>query len=141
MTIKFKRLTPTATLPTRGSPKSAGLDLYLDQDLLVIHPGKRAVASTGLAVAVADGCYGRVAPRSSLAVNDGVDVLAGVIDSDYRGEVKVVLINTDYRTHTYKRGTRIAQLILEKIAILDPVEVDDLDDTVRGDGGFGSTGQ
>lgn len=140
MTLPVKKLTPTATLPTRGSPKSAGLDLYLDQDILVLHPGKRVLASTGLAFAIPEDCYGRVAPRSGISFKDGVDVMAGVIDSDYREELKVLLINTDYRTHTYKRGTRIAQLILERIRIEDVEEVESLDQTERL-GGFGSTGQ
>jgi dUTP pyrophosphatase len=140
LTLKVKKLSATATIPSRGSPKSAGLDLYLDQDLLVLHPGKRVLASTGLAFAIPEDCYGRVAPRSGISFKDGVDVLAGVIDSDYREELKVLLINTDYRTHTYIRGTRIAQLILERIRIEDPEEVDSLDETER-TGGFGSTGQ
>ena len=84
--LNFKRLDPRATLPTRGSTSSAGLDLYSIEDLSIL-PGKRVLARTGLAVAVPQGFYGRVAPRSGLAVKNGLDVLAGVIDSDYRGDV------------------------------------------------------
>ncbi|HEY5405047.1 MAG TPA: dUTP diphosphatase, partial [Pyrinomonadaceae bacterium] len=91
--LHFKCLDPRATLPTRGSSSSAGLDLYSIEDI-TIGPQKRIVARTGLAVAVPVGFYGRVAPRSGLAVKNGLDVLAGVIDSDYRGEVCCALLNT-----------------------------------------------
>ncbi|MDW9491764.1 dUTP diphosphatase [Sinorhizobium meliloti] len=141
MTLPVKKLTPTATIPTRGSAQAAGLDLYLDQDELVIHSGKRALASTGIAVAIPEGHYGRVAPRSGLSVNNGVDIMAGVIDSDYRGEVKVLILNTDRRTHVFTRGQKIAQLIIEAIALIPPQEVEELPDTLRGENGFGSTGQ
>ncbi|MDW9531968.1 dUTP diphosphatase [Sinorhizobium meliloti] len=141
MSLPVKKLTPTAKLPTRGSEHAAGLDLYLDQDTLVIHAGKRAPASTGIAVAIPEGYYGRVAPRSGLSLENGVDIMAGVVDSDYRGEVKVLILNTDRRTHVFKRGQKIAQLIIEKIALLTPEEVDDLPETLRGANGFGSTGQ
>lgn len=140
MTLPVKKLTPTATIPSRGSKEAAGLDLFLDQDSLVIHSGKRVLAPTGIAVAIPSGHYGRIAPRSGISFKQGVDVLAGVIDSDYRGELKVLLLNTDRMTHIFRRGDRIAQLILEKISIEEPVEVQDLDDTARGAGGFGSTG-
>ena len=141
MTLPIKKLSPTATIPSRGSPEAAGLDLFLDQESLVIHPGKRVLASTGISVAIPSGHYGRIAPRSGISLNNGVDIMAGVIDSDYRGELKVLMLNTDRVTHVFKRGQKIAQLILERISILDPVEVEELDGTIRGAGGFGSTGQ
>lgn len=141
MTLPVKKLSPTATIPTRGSAQAAGLDLYLDQDELILHSGRREVASTGIAVAIPEGYYGRVAPRSGLSAKQGIDVLAGVIDSDYRGEIKVLLLNTDRITHVFRRGDRIAQLILEQIKLEDPIEVVELPDTNRGDAGFGSTGQ
>lgn len=140
MTLKVKLLTPTAQSPVRGSPESAGLDIFLDQETLVVHAGKRILASTGIAVAIPSGHYGRIAPRSGISVNNGVDIMAGVIDSDYRGEVKILMLNTDSRTHVFKRGQKIAQLILEKISILEPQVVESLDETIRGDAGFGSTG-
>lgn len=82
-----------------------------------------------------------MAPRSGLSVNNGVDIMAGVIDSDYRGEVKVLILNTDRRTHVFTRGQKIAQLIIEAIALIPPQEVEELPDTLRGENGFGSTGQ
>lgn len=138
--LKVKRLTPSARLPERGTAKSAGLDLFLDQDVLVLHPGKRGAASTGIAVAIPEGHYGRLAPRSGLAFKSGIDVLAGVIDEDYTGELKVILLNTDDKSHVYKRGEKIAQLILERITLMEVEEVEDLRDTERGSNGFGSTG-
>lgn len=140
MSLLVKRLSKTATLPTRGSKESAGLDLYADENG-VIKPGERKLISTGIGVAIKPGCYGRVAPRSSLALKHGIQVLAGVIDSDYRNEIKVILINLGDAAVSFIRGDRISQLIIEKIEMLEPVEVEELDETKRGAGGFGSTGR
>lgn len=136
--LNFKRLDPRAVLPTRGSPSAAGLDLYSIEDV-DIPPHQRALARTGLAVAVPLGFYGRVAPRSGLAVKNGLDVLAGVIDSDYRGEICCVLLNTGDEEIALKQGSRLCQLIIEKILTPAPEWADDLDETSRGSGGFGST--
>lgn len=139
--LRVKKLSESAALPVRGSPGAAGYDLTSTESHIIL-PGHRAVVGTGLAVEVPPGTYGRVAPRSGLAVKSGIQVGAGVVDSDYRGEVKVVLFNQDH-TNTYivKPGYRIAQLVLEKIEYPDVEEIkDELDSTERGDGGFGSTG-
>lgn len=138
--LEVKLLSDAAKLPTRGSEEAAGLDLYASEDAFVL-AGRRKIISTGVSVSIPKGHYGRVAPRSGLAAKNGIDVLAGVIDSDYRGELKVILLNTDYKTFTIQRGERIAQLIIEKIAIPEVIEVQDLDNTHRGAAGFGSTGQ
>lgn len=98
------------------------------------------LARTGLAVAIPVGFYGRVAPRSGLAVKNGLDVLAGVIDSDYRGELCCALLNTGDETITLPSGSRLCQLIIEQIITPTPVWADELDETARGAGGFGSTG-
>jgi deoxyuridine 5'-triphosphate nucleotidohydrolase len=137
--LNFKRLDPRATLPTRGSSASAGLDLYSIEEI-IIEPRQRVLARTGLAVAVPPGFYGRVAPRSGLAVKNGLDVLAGVIDSDYRGEVCCALLNTGDETLTLPQGSRLCQLIIEQIITPSPAWADNLDETTRGGGGFGSTG-
>lgn len=137
--LKFKRLHPDARLPTRGSRHAAGLDLYAVEEL-TLQPGARAPVPTGLAVAIPQGFYGRVAPRSGLAVRHGIDVLAGVIDSDYRGEILCPLVNHGAAAFTIEKGTRIAQLIIEAIITPDPAWTEDLDDTPRGAAGFGSTG-
>ncbi|MEQ8740267.1 MAG: dUTP diphosphatase, partial [Hoeflea sp.] len=119
--------------------QAAGLDLYADESRPIL-AGRSQIISTGISVMIPEGHYGRVAPRSGLAAKHEIDVLAGVIDSDYRGEIKVILHNLGYKTFPVQRGERIAQLILEKISIPEVVEVENLDITERGDGGFGSTG-
>lgn len=141
MSLQVARVIDNAIIPTRGSPKAAGFDLY-STDGYVVMPGHRVVVSTGITVTLPSGTYGRVAPRSGLAVKHGVDVLAGVIDPDYTGEVKVVLVNTDGRVPFFiKPGYRIAQLILESYVHAEVEEVQGpLSGTERGDAGFGSTG-
>jgi len=136
--LYFKRLDQRATLPTRGSSSSAGLDIHSIDDL-TIEPGQRTVARTGFSVAIAEGFYGRVAPRSGLAVKQGLDVLAGVIDADYRGELLCALYNTGHATISLPAGTKICQLIIEKIATPEAAWSEDLSETARGAGGFGST--
>jgi dUTP pyrophosphatase len=137
--LRFKQLDDKATLPARGSSFAAGLDICSIEDV-VIEPRQRATARTGLAVAIPHGFYGRVAPRSGLAVKQGLDVLAGVIDSDYRGELCCVLYNTSDVAIELPAGSKICQLIIEKIITPQPTWVNDLDETARGAGGFGSTG-
>jgi dUTP diphosphatase len=137
--LRFKQLDPNATLPVRGSSFAAGLDICTIEDV-VIAPHQRTTARTGLAVAIPHGFYGRVAPRSGLAVKQGLDVLAGVIDSDYRGELCCVLYNTSDVAIELPAGSKICQLIIEKIITPKAVWVNDLDETARGAGGFGSTG-
>jgi dUTP pyrophosphatase len=137
--LQIKRLTATALLPTKGSAFAAGHDLYASEPL-TIPPGGRALVSTGISMAIPAGCYGRVAPRSGLAVKAGIQTGAGVIDADYRGEVKVLLFNHGQADFEVKHGERIAQLILERCLMTDVVETEELSETVRGVGGFGSTG-
>ena len=138
-TLNFKRLDDRATLPTRGSAESAGLDLYSIEDL-TIEPKQRVLARTGLAVAIPPGHYGRIAPRSGLAMRSGLDVLSGVIDADYRGEIGCLLYNTGDETISLPAQTKICQLIIEKIIMPTAAWSDDLTETDRGSGGFGSTG-
>lgn len=137
--LSFRKLHPQAKLPTRGSAFAAGLDLYAVEEALLA-PGGRAVVRTGLSVAIPQGFYGRVAPRSGLASAHGLDVLAGVIDSDYRGEILCALINHGREPFRIEAGMRMAQLIIEMIATPEPVWADELTDTTRGEAGFGSTG-
>jgi dUTP pyrophosphatase len=123
----------------RGSASAAGLDLFAIEDL-EIEPHGRTLARTGLAVAIPEGYYGRVAPRSGLAKDKGLDVLAGVIDADYRGEIGCLLFNTSNETIQLAAGSKICQLIIEQIVTPQAVWVSALANTDRGDGGFGSTG-
>jgi deoxyuridine 5'-triphosphate nucleotidohydrolase len=137
--LSFKRLDPNAVLPTRGSLQAAGLDIYALEDL-TIPPGDRVLARTGLAVAIPEGYYGRLAPRSGLATKQGLDTLAGVIDADYRGEILCLLYNSGAETILAAAQSKICQLIIEKIITPDAVWADDISATERGSGGFGSTG-
>lgn len=139
MALLVKKLVPEAIVPARGSDGAAGYDLSSVVDVVVPALGRVAV-STGLAIRTPSGTYGRIAPRSGLAYKYGLDVMAGVCDIDYVGEYKVILFNTSERDYIIKKGDRIAQLILEKIMTPEVVLVDDLEDTNRGAGGFGSTG-
>jgi deoxyuridine 5'-triphosphate nucleotidohydrolase len=137
--LSFKRLDPRAVLPTRGSSLAAGLDIYAIE-VLTIQPGERYLARTGLSVAIPEGYYGRLAPRSGLATNKGLDTLAGVIDADYRGEIRCLLYNAGAEPIHLPAESKICQLIIEKIITPTPVWAEDISDTERGSGGFGSTG-
>jgi dUTP pyrophosphatase len=137
--LSFKRLDPRAVLPARGSSMAAGLDIYVIEDL-TIRPGERLLARTGLAVAIPEGYYGRVAPRSGLATKNGLDVLAGVIDADYRGEIRCLLYNAGDEAIHFPAQSKICQLIIEKIITPTAVWADEISNTDRGSGGFGSTG-
>ncbi len=137
--LSFKRLHPDARLPSRGSERAAGLDLCA-VERVTLAPGARAAVRTGLAVAIPEGFYGRVAPRSGLAVRHGIDVLAGVIDADYRGEILCALVNHGDEAFEIEPGARVAQLVVESIATPEPFWAEDLEETERGAGGFGSTG-
>jgi dUTP diphosphatase len=137
--LRFKQLDSRAVLPSRGSELAAGLDIC-SIEAVEIEARGRAIARTGLAVAIPPGYYGRVAPRSGLAVKMGLDVLAGVIDSDYRGELCCVLFNSGEVAITLPAGSKVCQLIVEKIITPQAVWAADLDQTARGAGGFGSTG-
>ncbi len=137
--LNFKKLDPRAMLPTRGSSSAAGLDLY-SIEAITLAPNERRLIQTGLAVAIPEGYYGRLAPRSGLATQKGINVLAGVIDADYRGEIGCLLHNAGNEIVSLPEQSKICQLIIEKIATPNAVWVDSLDETSRGSGGFGSTG-
>lgn len=143
MNIKINRITPQAKIPTRSNDTDAGYDLYAAVNGRI--SGKnREIVSTGIRVAIPEGYYGRIAPRSGLAVKHGIDVLAGVVDSGYRGEVGVVLQNLSLMDFDYNEGDRVAQLIIEKChgVTWEEVETEEgLYSSERGEGGFGSTGE
>ena len=130
------------SLPTYAHPGDAGADLRATEDA-VLEPGERRLVGTGVALALPDGYVGLVTPRSGLAARAGLSIVnaPGVIDSGYRGEIKVCLVNLDPReTVRLSAGDRIAQLLVMPFATASFIEVDTLDETVRGDGGYGSTG-
>ena len=152
--VKFIKLNNLAIVPSRQKTGDAGYDLYATESVR-IKPMSRALVSTGLSIEVPQGYYARIAPRSGLAVKNGIDVLAGVVDSSYRGEVKVILMNLSIDLASMmgltpniagsnfdfniKAGDRIAQLIIEKYHAVDWQQVESLSTTER-TGGFGSTG-
>ena len=136
--LLVKKLSDKARVPTRGSSGAAGYDLYSAKTML-IRPHSRAIVPTDISIKIPCGAYGRVAPRSGLAVNYFIDVGAGVVDRDYRGPLGVVLFNFADTDFEIKQGDRIAQLIVEKIHTDGIREVSELDYTDRGSCGFGST--
>jgi dUTP pyrophosphatase len=138
--MKYTKVVPEAYPPTKGSVKAAGYDLKSAYDCTVPARGK-ALVDTGIKVQLPEGCYGRIAPRSGLAVKNFIDVGAGVVDEDYRGVIKVVLFNHSDSAFEVKSGDRIAQFICERIYYPDLEEVKELTETERGEGGFGSTGK
>jgi dUTP pyrophosphatase len=140
--LDVRRLDPALPLPSYAHPGDAGLDLYA-ADTTVLQPGERALIPCGVAIAVPAGYVGLVHPRSGLAVDHGLTVLnaPGTIDSGYRGEVKVLLVNLGQSMTEVRHGQRIAQLVLMRVDLVDVREVDRLDATERGSGGFGSTGR
>jgi dUTP pyrophosphatase len=139
--LRVRRLDPGVPLPRYAHPGDAGLDLVAARAVR-LEPGARAAVPTGIAVAIPAGWVGLVHPRSGLARRHGVTVTnaPGTIDAGYRGEVQVLLVNLGQEPVDLARGDRIAQLLLQPVGVASVVEVAELDDTVRGAGGFGSTG-
>jgi dUTP pyrophosphatase len=130
----------TGRLPAYGSGHSAGADLAASEPV-VLAPGERAAVPTGIHLALPEGHVGLVWPRSGLAVRHGIDTLAGVIDADYRGEVKVVLVNHGSEPFAIAAGDRIAQLLVQRVERARFERVEALPESGRGEGGFGSTGR
>jgi dUTP pyrophosphatase len=140
--LPVRRVRPDATLPSRAYDGDAGLDLPA-AEAVVLAPGERAVVGTGLAVAVPDGHAGFVQPRSGLAAKHGITIVnaPGLVDSGYRGEVTVVLLNTGDQPFEVEPGMRIAQFVVLPVASVEPIEVAELPETERGERGYGSSGR
>jgi len=152
--LRVMKLASTAIMPVRASDEAAGYDLaaclkdrngaprgeLIENGTITIRPGARQLIPTGLAFTVPAGTYGRIGPRSGLALNSGLDTLAGIVDRDYTHEVGVILINLGQEPFVIEHAMRVAQLVIEKIETPDVLEVDHLENTDRGAGGFGSTG-
>lgn len=139
VSVKVLKLNEKAVIPKQGSKFSAGSDLYSIEDC-ILEPNTRKLVSTGISLQFTENVYGRIAPRSGLAFKNGIDVMAGVIDSDYTGEIKVLLYNTSDVKFEIQSGDRIAQIIFESYKQPSFVEVYNLDSTERSSSGFGSTG-
>jgi len=143
VTLKVRKLAHCVSLPKYATTGSAGMDLTaaIEADI-VLEPGSRTRVPTGIEIEIPIGYQGQVVPRSGLADRAGISLTncVGTIDSDYRGEVQVLLINHGNQPFTFKRGERIAQLVIMPVPAVEIVEVEDLNDSARGAGGFGSTG-
>jgi dUTP pyrophosphatase len=140
LTINIKKLTDTAQLPKRMTPHAAGYDLFADtQDEIIIPSSQVALIKTGIAISLPEGYEAQIRPRSGLAIHHKIGILnsPGTIDADYRGEIQIILYNFGDTDFTVLPMMRIAQMIISKHEILDFNEVDDLDETDRGSGGFG----
>ncbi|TMK54180.1 MAG: dUTP diphosphatase [Actinobacteria bacterium] len=143
MEILVQRLDAGVPMPSRAHPGDAGLDLHAAEDVS-LKPGERASVPTGIAVAIPEGCAGFVVPRSGLAAKHGIGVVnaPGLIDSGYRGEIRVLLVNLDQNeAFELRRGERIAQLVIQRVEEATLREVGELPPSARGEGGFGSTGR
>lgn len=137
--LKVKKLSENGRAPQRASAGAAGYDLFSAEDT-VVTPGTRRVVKTDIAIHVPEGHYARVAPRSGLAYKFGVDPVAGVVDPDYRGPLGIVLANNGVADFKISIGDRVAQLLLERVSTPEVVVVEELDESARGESGFGSTG-
>lgn len=143
-TLKIKKLTETAVVPVRATEGSAGLDLSADiSESIVLNGGDTAVIPTGIAIEIPEGYVAYIFARSGLSIKHGITLLnaVGVIDSDYRGELKVGVINLKKEPYEIKQGERIAQLVIMPVSLMPVEKALELTDTKRGDGGFGSTGK
>lgn len=139
MQIKVKKLHEDAKLPTHGHPGDAGMDFYAIENV-ILPPGKQIKIGTGVAIEIPEGYVGLIWDKSSISFNLGLKVMGGVIDSVYRGELIMSLLNTSNKEVIIEKGHKIAQMIIQKFEHCDILEVDELSETIRGDGREGSTG-
>lgn len=140
MNIFVKRLTETAKLPVRAHGTDSGMDLFSDDIVHVIEPGERRLISTGISAIVQNGYDIQFVDKSGLAWKNGITILGGLIDVSYRGELKVILLNTGKEPYTVEPGSKLTQIVIRPVIYATVKEVDSLDETDRGNGGFGSTG-
>jgi dUTP pyrophosphatase len=141
LAVKIKRIDKGLPLPAYAHTGDAGCDLY-SRDEIILKPGERTLIGTGIAIALPIGHAAFIQPRSGLAAKYGITIVntPGLIDCQYRGEIKVILLNTDKESFTVKRGDKIAQMVIQKVEEATFIEAEELEETERGDGGFGSTG-
>ena len=139
MTIQVKKLSEDAILPKFIRDGDAAMDLYSNEDV-VLEPGQRLAVKTGIALAIPEGHAGLIWDRSGLAARNGITTMGGVIDSNYRGEIGIILQNHSSEPLQVEKGMRIAQMLIQKVEQRELVEVESLDETHRGDAGFGSSG-
>ena len=138
--IKIKKVDPRAMVPSYAHPGDAGMDLFALMNT-TIKPGERTAVRTGVSMEIPDGCVGLIWDKSGIAIKEGLKTLGGVVDAGYRGEVLVGVINLSDKPYTFEAGHKVAQMLIQKVESLPIQEVDELTDTSRGKGGFGSTGK
>jgi dUTP pyrophosphatase len=139
MKIKIKKIHPDAVIPQYAKPGDAGLDLYATEQI-VLAPGQRGLVPTGLSMELPRGYVALVWDKSGISTKNGMTTLAGVIDADYRGEYMIAMINLGQEVYTFEKGKKVAQLLIQPIERPEIEEVEELSDSSRGEGGFGSTG-
>ena len=137
--IKIKKLSENAALPRYAKPGDAGMDFYSNEELTIL-PNERKLVSTGISMAIPKGYVGLIWDKSGIATKHGIKTMAGVIDSSYRGEVKILIHNLSNQTHKIEKNTKVAQMLIQPIECREVIEVEELDQTERGEEGFGSTG-
>lgn len=137
--IKIKKLSENATLPRYAKPGDAGMDFYSNEETTIL-PNERKLISTGIVMAIPPGYVGLIWDKSGIATKYGIKTMAGVIDSGYRGEIKILIHNLSNQIHKIEKNTKIAQMLIQPIECRKVIEVEELDQTERGEGGFGSTG-
>ncbi len=140
MVLKVKKVHPEAKLPSYGHMGDAGMDLYAAEDTILL-PGQPVRVRTGIAVEIPEGYVGLCWDKSGLSTNHSLKILAGVIDSGYRGEIMVGIINLGTEPYTFKQGEKVTQMLIQRVESMEIVEAEELSDTTRGAGGFGSTGK
>jgi len=138
--VKIKKIDGNAKVPSYAHEGDAGMDIYSNEDLM-LKAGERSLISTGIAMEIPKGYVGLVWDKSGLATKYGIKTKAGVVDSGYRGEVKIALINLGKEDFRIEKGMKIAQMLIQEVHSPKIIEVDELDDSSRGHGGFGSTGK
>lgn len=136
--LKYKKLTRTALAPEKAHESDAGFDLFSDEKIAINGPGIQVVR-TGISLEIPEGYFGKIFDRSGISVKTDLIVKAGVVDTEYRGEIKIVLANTGHAPNKLPKGTKIAQLVILPVPRMELEEISDLTETERGDGGFGST--
>lgn len=139
MKIKIKKINPEARIPIYAIKNDAGMELYSVENITV-EPGKILACGTGVAVAIPVGYVGLIWDKSGVAFNGGIKTMGGVIDSSYRGEIKIILTNLSNKAYIINKGDKVAQMLIQKVEVSEIEEVQELDDTERGEGRFGSTG-
>lgn len=139
MTIKIKKLHPDAKSPSYAHSSDAGMDFYALENT-IIQPNERKLIVTGIAMSIPHGYVGLIWDKSGIATKHGVKIMAGVIDAGYRGEIKILVHNLSSQSFAVEKGTKIAQMLIQPVVQKEIIEVAELEETERGEGGFGSTG-